>query len=262
MKLATTSTSPIGEPGFDYTQELTCDYIKGTKEQIQRIGVAVGMAFPGEPDGPKRQLKTTDHRGFAVSIREWYDEGVYAAWIHFPNREGYPDSCWTDFAPGVRSRKAPWGDEYEGSAMALVNAGLVQFDQLPGQPGMRKTTVTIYPDGTLPSGPKSVSREPGAKRITRASKNAYNLHVYIDTEEREQREAERQRVLWEWEARMRNLPRPAPLVDLGGDAIQPAKMKPAPKYRVEGNVIHFPDRDAAARRGRGSGEDASILRLC
>lgn len=76
-------------------------------------------------------------------------------------------NVWEDFSPGVRKNEIWWGDRYEGTAVALSNAGLIRPDQLPGQPGMRKTTVTILPDGTLPKGPKTVSKEPGAKQIMR-----------------------------------------------------------------------------------------------
>lgn len=163
---------------------------------------------------------------------------IYRAFVGLPNRESVPDWPWIDFAPGVSRRNDLWADEYKGTAMALVNAGIVRFDQLPGQPGMRKTVVTIFPDGTLPSGSKTVSREPGAKQI-RASKDTYSVRVFIDMEEQQRRDTEYQQMRWEWEARMRNLPRPAPLIDLGGDAILSVKAKPAPKYRADGNVLHL-----------------------
>lgn len=241
MKLATTSTSPLGEPGFSYEQMLWGDLIYGTKEQLQRIGLAVGMAFPGEPGGPKRRIKTTDHRDFPVQIAEgsYYGDGIYSASISFPGRCEPSNDHWVDFAPGVRKNRSSWVDEYVGTAVALANAGLVRFDQLPGQPGMRKTIVTIFPDGTLPIGPKTVSREPGAKRIQRRPNGIYLVYIYIDLDEEQRRDTERQRKKWEFEDRMQRLPRPAPLIDLGGDSSAFAKEKPAPKYRAEGNVLHL-----------------------
>jgi len=239
MNLApTTTASPLGEPGFEYKQQIWGDLIHGTKEQLQRIGLAVGMAFPGEIDGPKRSLQTADHRGFKAQI-SYLADGVHIASIPFPGRQHPSDDCWVDFSPGVRKNRHLWFDEYVGTAVALNNAGLVRFDQLPGQPGMRKTKVTIFPDGTLPSGPKTVSREPGAKQITCASKNIFSVRVYIDLEEGQRRDAERQKRNWEYEERMRRLPRPAPLIDLGDDAIPSVKAKPAPKYRADGNVLHL-----------------------
>lgn len=242
MKLAPTiTTSPLGEPGFKYEQQIWGDLIHGTKEQLQRIGLAVGMAFPGGPGGPKRWLHTTDHRGFPVRIdgdRRCGDDIVSAS-ISFPGRDEPEFHHITDFASGVKCSKQSWGDEYEGTAIALVNAGLVRFDQLPGQPGMRKTTVTILPDGTLPSGSKATSRDPGAKRIVRASKNTFNVTVFIDTAEWRRRHDEIQRKRWEWEDRMQNLPRPAPLIALPWDGRSTAKAQPERKYRAEGNVLHI-----------------------
>lgn len=228
MKLATTNTSPLGEPGFEYMQGPLGDTIYGSKEQLQRIGIAVNAAFPGESGGPKRKLKTTDHRGFDIAIRKGSSESEYVASIRFPNREKCPSGVSSEFAPGVMVNQFRIGDEYEGSAMALVNAGLARFDQMPGQPGMRKTTVTI-------------SMESGAKRIIlRKSKDKFCVLLYdVDEEEYQRRHREVERLERQWKERMQRLPRPAPLIDLGGDAIPSAKTKPAPKYHAEGNVLHL-----------------------
>lgn len=48
------------------------------------------------------------------------------------------------FAPGVRVTEYPSGNVYFGSAEALVSAGLICANQLPGQPGMAKFCVTFY----------------------------------------------------------------------------------------------------------------------
>lgn len=246
MKFARTNTSPLGEPGFEYNQQLWGDHIRGTKEQLQRIGIAVGMAFPGETDGPKRQLKTTDHRGFPVTITEsnYYGEGIFSALIPLPGRRE-PDHFdpWTDCAPGVKKKTISRRDEYVGTAAALNNAGLVRLDQLPGQPGMRKTRVTILPDGTPQNGRTSncsEAREPGAKKIERASKNTYMISIVVPLDEEQRRDNEYQRKRNEWENRMRSLPRPAPLIALPNDARScTAPRKAAPKYRADGNVLYL-----------------------
>ncbi|MFZ3081409.1 hypothetical protein [Rhodoferax ferrireducens] len=49
-----------------------------------------------------------------------------------------------NFAPGVIRNEFGWTDEYIGTAEALVSAGLVRADQLPGQPGMPKSCSTFY----------------------------------------------------------------------------------------------------------------------
>lgn len=246
MKLARTNTSPLGEPGFEYNQQLWGDLIYGTKEQLQRIGIAVGMAFPGETDGPKKGLKTTDHRGFPVCIGDsnYKGDGIYSALIHFPGRDQPPHDHWIDFAPGVRKNMGYWCDEFVGTATALNNAGLVRLDQLPGQPGMRKIRVTIFPDGTLPIGPKTVSKEPGAKRIERASRSTYMVSVFAPLDEVQRRDNERHRKNSEWEDRMREMPRPAPLISLFDDERTSAKGQKAPRHRAEGNVLYLLPRSA------------------
>lgn len=245
MKLATTSTSPLGEPGFEYKQQIWGDLIHGTKEQLQRIGLAVGRAFPGEPDGPKRRLNTTDHRGFPVLITEGSHngDGIYSASIPFPGRDSHPPKRVANCAPGVRkSSDHDWCDEYVGTPTALAAAGLMSLDQLPGQPGMRKMRVRILPDGTPQNGRTSNCSEanmPGAKCIKWDSKHALMVTIVVPHEEMQRRSNENDQRNYEWEARMRNLPRPAPLIDLGDDAIPSVKTKPAPKYRADGNVLHL-----------------------
>ncbi|MCK9382134.1 MAG: hypothetical protein M0P95_13870 [Sulfuritalea sp.] len=245
MKLnRSTAASPLGEAGFRYEQKLWGDLIHGTKEQLQRIGLAVGMAFPGDPDGPKKTLKTTDQRGLAVRIEKgsYYGEGIYSASVSFPGRNYPSTERWIDYAPGVRKNIGYWCDEYVGTAVALNNAGLVRLEQLPGQPGMRKTNVTIFPDGTIPTGASasfSEAKQPGAKSIKRASKNTYMVSAFVSDDEHQRRDCERQRKDSEWEDRMRAMSRPAPLISLfDGERLTPSARR-APRHRAEGNVLYL-----------------------
>lgn len=250
MRLARTNTSPLGEPGFEYKQQIWGDWIRGTKEQLQRIGLAVDMAFPGEPDGPKKRFETTDHRGFPVRITDgsYHGDGIYSAAILFPGRDSSTPERWTDFAPGVRkSSDIDWCDRYVGTPTALAAAGLVRLDQLPGQPGMRKTRVTILPDGTPQKGATSNYSEakmPGAKRIKWNSKHALMVTIHVSHEEDQRRHHENEIRKYEWEERMRALPRPAPLISLPNDERSCATPQQAPKYRVDGNVLYLVPRSA------------------
>lgn len=243
MKLARTNTSPLGEPGFEYKQQLWGDLIYGTKEQLQRIGIAVGMAFPGEPNGPKKRLKTTDQRGFPVLISEssYEGDGRYSASIHFPGRNSQPPKRWTNCAPGVRkSSDLDWCDEYVGTPTALAAAGLVSLDHLPGQPGMRKMRVTILPDGTPQKGRTSnCSEMPGAKCIEWDSKHALMITIVVSHEEMQLRSNENDRRNYEWEERMRALPRPAPLISLFDEERSTPRARQAPRHRAEGNVLYL-----------------------
>lgn len=202
---------------LEYNQLIWGDLIYGTKEQLQRIGIAAGMAFPGEPNGPKRSLRVTDPRGLTAKVEAsgHMGEGIFSASISFPGRDRPEYGRVTDFAPGVSKHETPWGDIFTGTAESLSTAGLIRRDQLPGQPGMRKVTVTILADGSLPKGsPTAKCREadePGAIIISRKSKALYEVCVRVSDEEAQRRRDEHSRAEREWENRMMALPRPAPL---------------------------------------------------
>ncbi len=204
-------------PVFEYKQLPWGDLIYGTKEQLQGIGIAAGMAFPGEPNGPKRSLRVTDPRGLTAKVETegHRGEGIFSASIPFTGRDRLEHEHATDFAPGVSKRETSWGDEFIGTAESLSSAGLVRRDQLPGQPGMRKVTVTILADGSLPKGaPTAKCREadePGAIRISRKSRVLYEVCIRVSKEEEERRRDAHSRAEIEWKNRMMSLPRPAPL---------------------------------------------------
>ncbi|MBW8458638.1 MAG: hypothetical protein K0M58_09380 [Thiobacillus sp.] len=198
---------------LEYTQHPWGDLIYGTKEQLQSIGIAAGMAFPGEPNGPKRSLRVTDPRGLTAKVERSYEDAIFSVRIPFPGRDR--PSFATVFAPGVKKEEFPWGDSYTGTALSLVAAGLVRHGQFPGQLGMRKTIVTILPDGSLPKGAPTAhcpeAREPGAISIYKKSKTTFEVHAILPNAEQERRRDEHSRAEREWENRMMSLPRPAPL---------------------------------------------------
>lgn len=202
---------------LEYEQLPWGDLIYGTKEQLQSIGIAAGMAFPGEPNGPKRSLQVTDPRGFTTKVEasSYKGEGIFSASISFPGRDRPEYGRVTDFSPGVSKRESPWGDIFTGTAESLSAAGLIRHDQLPGQPGMRKVTVTILADGSLPKGSPTANcreaDEPGVIRISRKSKALYEVCVRVSDEEAQRRSDEHSRAEREWENRMMSLQRPAPL---------------------------------------------------
>lgn len=217
--MAVTNLKPLSV--LEYNQHPWGDLIYGTKEQLQSIGIAAEMPFPGEPNGPKRSLRVTDPRGFTTKVEasSYKGEGIFSASISFPGRDCPEYGPVTDFAPGVSKRETPWGDIFTGSAESLSSAGLVRCDQLPGQPGMRKVTVTILADGSLPKGSPTANcreaDEPGAIRISRKSKALYEVCVRVSDEEEQRRRDEHSRAEREWENRMMALPRPTPLCRTG-----------------------------------------------
>lgn len=216
--MATDDFTEVDLSEFEYNELIWGDLIYGSKEQLQALGLAVDLAFPGEPGAPRRRMKVLDPRGLSTTIglATYKGTGIYSASISFPGRSWWDqEERWNDFAEGVKKREYPSFDDYRGTADALVAAGLVRLDQLPGKPGMRKVKVTILADGTLPKGAPTANcsraQEPGARLIERRSKTTYGLCVYVcDDEESRRREAEDQ-AKEEWEQRILALPRPAPL---------------------------------------------------
>jgi hypothetical protein len=194
------------------------DLIYGTKEALQAIGIGFGLAFPGEVSGPKRELTTTDPRGFKCNITDGThrSDGAYCASIKFPDREP-PEVLggWKHFAPGVQRKAQIWTDDFVGTANDLVAAGLVPEGFFPGHPGMRKTAVTILPDGSIPQGVATTNPnqrrdrcKPGVKCVTKASKNHYCVSLRINDELGELRSKAEVEARDDWVKQMDSLPRP------------------------------------------------------
>ena len=233
--MATGTVAPIR-----YEQYRWGDHVTGTKEQLQSLGLAMGRLFPGEVGGPKRTLTIQDPRGFGTDIKRERDSDRFVAWIRFPGRERLEEPV-QGFATGVTLRQFLWCDEYRGAGDALVAAGLCRAEQFPGQPGMRKTCVTIFPDGTMATGAPTAnhpqSREPGAKSIVRRGVNTFEVVVKIASEQAYLREVAWKQQEREWEARLDALPRPAPLTSL--HANDAAQRRRAADYYIEHGV--FPE---------------------
>lgn len=232
-------------PCIEYRKQSYGDLISGTKEQLQGLGIAVGMAFPGEEGGPKRHLIVKDPRGYKCDIREWYNHGiaVFFASIPFPGRDQPIDER-VSFASGVHLTRSTRTDDYVGTAESLVASGLIRLDQLPGQPGMRKVRVTILPNGSLPTGAPnaycSEAKAPGAKSIRRVSKSTYEVSIFVDEDEQTRRDIASTRRRDAWEARMMAMPRPAPLNASLSLLRKIEKTRVIPKCRTIGNVIYLP----------------------
>lgn len=98
---------------FEYKQLIWGDLIYGSKDELQAIGLGIGMAFPGEPGGPKRLLNVRDPRGFSTKIDRDLDGIRYCASIPFPGRN-HPDKPWVEVAPSLKKREGSWCDEFIG----------------------------------------------------------------------------------------------------------------------------------------------------
>lgn len=85
-------------------------------------------------------------------------------------------------------------DRYEGRLEDFIAAGLFRGDELPGQPGRRKTVCHYGPDG-MPVISKWRARRPGGRSIQLTSKNKAIAYLAISDDEKEHRvhEIERRR---------------------------------------------------------------------
>lgn len=239
-----------------YTECDWGDLIEGTKEQLQALGLGIGLAFPGEVGGPRIELKVRDPRGYPVRISNRNrDDDRYTAFLTFPNWPERPNAeQWAPVAQGVKKREFTWFDEYIGSAQALADAGLVQVDQLPGKPGMRKMRVTILPDGTLPTGAPTANnreaRSPGARWIERASASCYRVHIVVTKEEEEHRRAAGEIARSAWLRQVRALRRPArlqPMAQSKWANLEAARASAARDIGFQGMLARIA---SAARPGR------------
>lgn len=79
------SALPLEHHEYDHVERFV-----GTKEQLQAVGIGVGVAFPGEPGAQPRQITVRDPRGFKAQIARaypWQGAGRYRVNIHFPPAE-------------------------------------------------------------------------------------------------------------------------------------------------------------------------------
>lgn len=203
---------------LEYIECTWGDLIYGSKEQLQALGLGLGAAFPGEAGAKPRKLIASDQRGLKtiVKLEAWRGPDMFSASIVFPGRDGYPRRGGPQaYAPGVTRCEAASFDEYVGTSEALAAAGLARIDQFPGEPGMRKVRVRIFPDGTMPTGPRTVnhqeSRQAGSKSVERATKTTFRVRVVIAAEQADARKQAHCKAYREWERRMAALPRPARL---------------------------------------------------
>jgi len=206
----------VADDEVEYYEYDWGDYIVGSKEQLQALGIGFGCTYPGESGAPKRALRTQDLRGFEVTVRRISDRR-YAARLSFP---GWPEPprverVTEEVFPGVNKVEYIWHDGFTGQGEALVAAGLVHAAQLPGQPGMGKTSVRFLPDGTVFSGPPTANLRNCTKRIQRVSRATYEVQIDVTQEEADRRWARNEIAEHEWRQKVRAIPRPRRL-QLGG----------------------------------------------
>lgn len=202
---------------FSYQHFFWGERIQGSKQDLQSLGLGVGLPYPGEPSGPKRAMTVIDPRGLPAKIERGRYEGdaPFVAKITFPGRSFRSLEKWALHAPGVRSSTYGPREHYVGTAEHLVAAGIVPVGCFPGHPGMRKTRVRLYADGSVVSGPLQGNdrrtNECGAKSIARRSKSTYSVHVVVSGAAAMQRQRAFLAAAADFQHKLSALPRPQPL---------------------------------------------------
>jgi hypothetical protein len=203
---------------YEYREYAWGDVIEGSKEVLLRMGIGVGIGFPGEPGSNKRRLSTTDPRGFpcAITVNYGWARFPFCVYIQHPGR-GYhnPAEEWKEAFPGVQRKESGHAQYYKGTADALSAVGIVPAGMFPGMPGMRSVRVTILADGTLPTSHRnsgSIRHEEGGMTIEKCGKYTYEVSVTISSELGEKRWEAAQAHRQAWEDRMMAMPR-APRID-------------------------------------------------
>lgn len=176
----------------------SCETWDGTKAQLQAIGLGVGLKFPGEPGGPKKDLRCKCPLGFDVVIfQPGYDHalaaaGIYRAVSHYVQdvQEEEQPRRYVTHAPGVLlwQRRHLDRDTYVGTAQALVDAKLVaSLAHFPGQPGRNKVQASYRKDWS-PSTTSS-GQTWGATIHKQGNSGRFSVEIPVTKQEFERRKA-------------------------------------------------------------------------
>jgi len=203
---------------YEYRECAWGDVINGGKEALQRMGIGVGIGFPGDPGSNKRKVSTTDPRGFpcVITVNYGWNKFPFCAHIDHPGRNYHnPAEDWKEVFPGVQHREYYSGNYYKGTADALTAAGIVPAGMFPGMLGMRSVRVTILADGTLPTGHRNsgfIQRQEVGMIIEKRGKYTYEVSVVTSSELGEKKMEASRAHRQAWEDRMAAMPR-APRLD-------------------------------------------------
>jgi hypothetical protein len=101
------------------------------------------------------------------------------------------DSATVEHAPGVLFAQEVSCDCYTGTPSDLLAAGLVRFDQLPGQPGNGVTMVSFHADGRrVGKGHTQACREVGYLKVRKMGKRLLCVECGVgEAEYRRRRDA-------------------------------------------------------------------------
>lgn len=189
-----------GDANWIGSRQTDYEWWEGTKEQLQREGIGVGLLFPGEPGGPK-ELYCKCPLGFDVHVylpcsryaaakaaariytaMSWYVPRVEEPKQYVQHAPGVLREVWTPSSLGGGCGR----DYYCGTAAGLVAAGLVpSLDLFPGQPGRNKMQAS-YQKGWTPC-TTSAYRELAAVIRRRGKGEQFSVEVTVSAPEEERR---------------------------------------------------------------------------
>lgn len=90
---------------------------------------------------------------------------------------------------GIERTERWWCDEFRGTAEALIEAGLIRADQLPGTHGVNKTMRTFAADGAELRKGQNGRNSPGARQVVKSGRK-FRVTINLDEAEEERRRAE------------------------------------------------------------------------
>lgn len=165
------------------------DIFTGTKAQLNAIGFGVGCLFPGEPRANKRICKLPLAHGYAkVQVRvNWmlrnevempFEQRTFEVIAQHLEHDPRFERKYTHIAPGVVLR----GSSYYGEAQALIHAGIIHEQQLPGMPGCGKCTTTFDLEGNVFRRTSGYWQQPGFKVVSKYGKKISVFCVPTDEE--------------------------------------------------------------------------------
>jgi hypothetical protein len=209
-----------------YNQYPWGDFITGTKQQLQALGLAVGRAFPGElgGGGPLSKLHTQDRYGCAVAINKAAHSGcdLYDARRTFPNWPENPSlrTVTETIGRGVQRRCATWWDDYVGTPFDLIALGLISSEHVSKRCELAKRTLTVYADGSIETNrvPLKYKMKDGARQIREFPGGKLLVQIHISEDEGRARSRAGREARDQWERMVATLPRPPRLTPLSDRA--------------------------------------------
>jgi hypothetical protein len=117
-----------------------------------------------------------------------FEERIFDVWAHHLENDSMIREKPMTFAPGVVLKEGASGDLYTGTALALIQAGVIEEHQLPGMPGCGKCTTTFDSDGKILQRGSTDWCQAGFKVVRKYGKK-FSVNCIVTDEEKARRVA-------------------------------------------------------------------------